>query len=88
MDRRWLEKTTASLAVILLFFLTFATILAVANLIFEWDIFPPGVEKFLYFILASCVAIIISSVLVNVMINLSMLASNSERLLHDKKEEL
>lgn len=82
MDRRKIEYITASLAVSLLFVMTLGAILAIANTMFNWDIFPPNIEKVLWFLLASCLAIIISSVLVNVMINLSIIASNSERFLN------
>lgn len=86
MNRRSIEHITASLAVSLLFIMTVGAILAIANTMFNWDIFPPNVEKVLWFFLASLLAIIISSVLVNVMINLSIIALNSERLLNHKKD--
>ncbi len=89
MDRRKLEQLTASLAVILLFFMTIGAILFSADQIFNWDIFPPDVEKLLGFLLVSMVAVIVSSVLVNVMINLSIIAANSEILTQKshKKDE-
>lgn len=86
MDRRRIEQITAALAVSLLFIMTIGAILAIANAMFNWDIFPPNVEKVLWFLLASLLAIIVSSVLVNVMINLSIIALNSERLLNHKKD--
>lgn len=78
MDRRKIEQLTASLAVTLLFFLTIGAILFAADLFFGWDIFPPDIEKLLGFILVSMLTIIISSVLVNIMLNLSIIAANSE----------
>lgn len=87
MDRRKIEQLTASLAVILLFFITIGAILAIANTIFAWDIFPPDVEKVLWFIFASCVAIIVSAVLVNIMLNLSIIALNAEVLAEKTKQE-
>lgn len=84
MNRRTIEKLTASIAVLLLFFITLGVIFTIADTTFNWDIFPPDVEKFLYFILGSCVAIIVSSVLVNVMINLSIIAINSDAIAHSK----
>lgn len=83
MDRRKIESFTASLAVFLLLFITVGSIIAIANTIFNWDIFPPDLEKILWFILASCVAVMVSSVLVNVMINISIIAINSEKLTKD-----
>ncbi len=86
MDRRRIEQWTASLAVLLLAFMTIGGILAIANGIFNWDIFPPDIEKFIWFILASCAVIIVASVLVNIMINLSIIAINSD-LIRERKEE-
>lgn len=84
MERRKLEQITASLAVTLLLFLTVGFILFMADQFFGWDIFPPDIEKALGFVLASCFVFIASCVLVNVMINLSIIAINSEKLLGDK----
>lgn len=86
MDRRKIEQITASLAVLLLFFMTIAGILAIANAFFNWDIFPPDIEKFLWFIFTSCLIVIISSVLVNIMINISIIAINFDLFLEDKKK--
>ncbi len=84
MDRRKLERMTASLAVFLLFFITIGGILVFADLFFNWDIFPPDVEKFISFLFVSVLAIIISSVLVNIMLNLSILAINSDLIAERK----
>lgn len=80
MDRRKIEQFTASLAVLLLFIMTVGAILAFANSIFQWDIFPPHIEKILWFVFISCLVIILSCVLVNIMINLGIIALNSDRL--------
>ena len=89
MDRRKIEQVTASLAVILLFCMTFIGILVIGDGFFSWDIFPPEIEKILAFIMASCAVIIFSSVLVNVMLNLSIIAINSDIFLrnHDSQEK-
>lgn len=81
MDRRKIENITASLAVLLLFAMTFDGILLMGDLFFNWDIFSPEVEKLIAFSMASCSVIIFSSVLVNVMLNLSIIAINSDELL-------
>jgi hypothetical protein len=78
MDRRKIENITAALAVLLLFVMTFTGILLMGDLFFNWDIFSPDVEKLIGFALASCGVIIFSSVLVNVMLNLSIIAINSD----------
>lgn len=82
MDKRRIERLTASLAVTLLFVNTIGAILAAANTFFNWDIFPPEIEKVIWFIFVSFLAIIISSVLVNIMINVSIIASNSNHKTH------
>ena len=83
MDRRKIEQTTASLAVFLLFFITIGIILFAADQIFNWDIFAPDIEKVLGFVLLASVVIIISSVLVNVMLNLSIIAINSDLFIEE-----
>lgn len=87
MDRRKIERTTASLAVVLLLFTTIGAILFAADMFFNWDIFPPGIEAFLGFILVSMVALIVSSVLVNVMLNLSIIALNSDLMAEKTKSQ-
>ncbi len=93
MDRRKIEQFTASIAVMLLFTITAFFILFIADQIFEWDIFTPAVEKVLGFVMASGVVIIITSILVNVMINFSIIAINFDMLVekftdtHDKKSK-
>lgn len=86
MDRHKIEELTASLAVILLFFLTISGILFIGDMFFDWDLFPPNIEKVLGFILLSTLVIIISSVLVNIMINVSIIAINSD-VLSKKKQD-
>lgn len=87
MDRRKIERITVSIAVVLLYFLTVGFILFTADSIFGWDIFPPDVEKAIGFILLSTLVIIISSVLVNVMINLSIIALNTEEMVENSKKK-
>lgn len=86
MDRRKIENITASLAVMLLFIMTVGGILFAADQFFNWDIFPPDIERVLGFMMVSMLAIIISSVLVNVMINLSIIALNSDYLVNREKQ--
>ena len=65
MTRKQLEKITATLVVILATMLAFGGTLIVANLIFEWDLFSPTVEKTLYFIATTSLIFIISAVIIN-----------------------
>jgi drug/metabolite transporter (DMT)-like permease len=80
MKRSRIEQTTASLAVTFLGLVTFGTILLVADTFFSWNIFPPSVEKILGFILISMFLIILSSVVVNIMINIGTIASTASYL--------
>jgi len=80
MNRRALEKITASLVVILASVFAFGLILLIANAIFEWDIFTPQLEKVLYFLMASVLVITLTATLVNVMLNLSRLASFAQAI--------
>ena len=82
-NRRKIEQLTSSLAVFLLFFLSVGLMIFFGDEFFSWNIFPPGIEKVLGFVMASSAVLIFSSVLVNVMINLSLIAKNSDRLLHE-----
>lgn len=92
-DRRKIEQFTASIAVFLLSIMTVIWILFMADQIFDWDIFPPSMEKVIGFIMISAVGIIFTSILVNVMINFSIIALNLDQLVekmitnHGKKSK-
>jgi len=79
MKKKLIEQITSSIAVILLFLMTFTGITFFADLSFNWDLFPPNIETFLGFIMISGLIIIISSVMINIMINISIIATNSEK---------
>lgn len=73
-NRIWLEKITTSLAVVLLGFLVVALTMAVANEVFQWDLFPIAVEKAAIVLIACCFLLIVSSVIINIMINIGRIA--------------
>lgn len=83
MDRNKIEQLTSSLAVFLLLVLSVGFIVFFGDQFFSWDIFPPDVEKVLGFVMVSGAVLIFSSVLVNVMINLSLIAQNMSAILED-----
>lgn len=89
MSRTLLEKITASMVVVLLTTLAVGFIFMIANLIFEWDLFTPSVEKILYFLMVSMLVIILSATLINIMLNISRLAHFSQvmakKMLESKK---
>lgn len=85
-DRKKIEQVTASIAVFLLAFITIGAILFTADMFFNWDIFPPDVEKVLGFLLLSTLVLIFSSVLINVIINVSIIAINTEELIKQDRK--
>ncbi len=89
MNRDSIERTTASLVVLLLTTFSLGLILIVANLIFQWDIFPPGVEQLLYFLGIAILIITLSCALINIMLNISRLAFFAQHIAQhfsDKKK--
>lgn len=82
MNKTKLEQLTSSIAVTFLSFLTIGGIFLLADTIFRWDIFPPDVEKALSFIMLSLGFIIFSSVIVNIMLNVSIIASTLREIIH------
>ena len=80
MDKRHIEQATSSLAVTFLSVVTVAVILLTADTIFDWNLFPPYIEKTLGFVLVSMGLIIFSSVIVNIMLNISLIADTLQKL--------
>ena len=73
MSRELLERITASLVVFLITVFSFGAILMFANTIFQWDLFPPVIEKIIYFLgFVTFVAAVASSI-INLMLNVSRL---------------
>jgi hypothetical protein len=88
MNRNTLERLTASLVVLLITIFMFGVILIFANLIFQWDIFTPFVEKIMYFLALVFLVVILACTLVNIMLNISRMAHFSEKItekLYEKK---
>lgn len=48
-------------------------ILMFANAIFQWDLFPPGIEKIIYFLGFAIFAVAMASSIINLMLNVSRL---------------
>jgi hypothetical protein len=86
MDKLKLERLTSSIAVTFLSILTVGGIILLADSIFGWDIFPPDLEKALAFIMVSLGFIIFSSVIVNIMLNVSIIASALREFIHKKHD--
>lgn len=73
-DRTKLEKLTLSLATTLLAAMVFILTLVVANYAFSWDLFPKFIEKAGLVILICSFFTIVSSVIINIMINVGRIA--------------
>jgi len=82
MNKIKLEQLTSSIAVTFLAILTVGGIILIADTIFGWDIFSPDVEKALSFFMLSLGFIIFSSVIVNIMLNVSIIASALREIIH------
>ncbi len=87
MNKNTIERITSSLAVIFLSFTTFATIFFMADQIFNWDIFPASFEKIIGFILFALFLIIVSSVVVNIMINIGIIANTFQEYFENNKNQ-
>ena len=87
MKRQKIEQITVSISVLLLFMMTLVGITFFFFFFFGWDLFTPQTEKILGFFMLSGLVLIISSTLVNVMINLSIIAINSEKFLSKPKKD-
>lgn len=74
LNRYRLEMFCTFVAVMILFAMTAIVILAIADETFYWNIFPPGIEKVLVFLIGALGVILGSCVLVSIMINLSIIA--------------
>lgn len=85
MDRLKIEKVTASLAIIFLTLTTFGVILFTADQFFSWDLFSPQVQTAIGFILLSSALVIFSSVVVNIMLNISIIAEVAQKMLRKDK---
>lgn len=85
MNKQKIEQATASLAITFLTIATIAVILLIADQFFNWDLFPPSFETALGFILVSMGLIIFSSVIVNIMLNISLIAATLQEFTHDRR---
>lgn len=80
MSRELLERVTASLVVFLIAVFTFGAVLMFANTIFQWDLFPPPVEKMLYFLGFVVFAVAVASAIINLMLNVSRLTFFAQKI--------
>ena len=73
MSRELLERITASLVVFLITVFSLGAILMFFNAIFQWDLFPPAIEKIIYFLGFVTFVVTVASSIINLMLNVSRL---------------
>lgn len=81
-----LERITSSLVISLTMIVAFGAILLIADSIFAWDVFPPGVSLALYFIGASSLVVIMAATLINLMLSVSRISESIGMLVSEKIE--
>lgn len=74
MNRKSLEATSTSLAVLVLGFLAFLTICAVFDQVLDWDLLSGTLEKVAALIFSSLAILLGACVLVSIMLNISIIA--------------
>ena len=83
MNRKQIESITASVAVILITFGTLGSLLFSGDQFFNWDLFTPLQEKRIGFALVSTIGIVVATTLINIIMNLSMIADNLTTGMHE-----
>ncbi len=79
-NKRRIETACIILAFFLVLLMTFLLILAIADQIFQWDIFPPLIERIGIFIMISITLIIGACSIINFMVNFSLISMSLETL--------
>ncbi len=78
------ESFTISSALVTIVVLIFVTTFTVADTMFNWDIFPVEIQQFLAVFSVMCASIVAGAFLLNVMVNLSRIASSTEEIARNK----
>lgn len=82
MTREKIEQICTSIGVISLLVLAFAAIVAMADLIFRLDLLPENLERFAFLLMAILFIVVVASVLVSIMMNISIIAHRMTRILN------
>ena len=86
-NRRKIETICIVLSSFLIVFITFFCILGLADGIFNWDVLPKSLENFAVLIMASIGLIILACFLLNIMVNLSLISINMEKIYNKLNEK-
>jgi len=87
MDRKRLEATCTSLAVLLLGLLVFLSIFAVFDEILDWDILSRGWEKVAALIISTLGIMLGGCVLVSIMLNISIISEKLSRFVDELEDD-
>ncbi|TGL76921.1 hypothetical protein [Leptospira yasudae] len=87
MDRKNLENLSTSIGVISLFVMTITGILTFADVLFKLDLLPERWEKVGFLFIAIFFVLSVSSVLVSIMLNISIIALSIHDFLNLKKKD-
>lgn len=86
METKKLENLVTKTGVSLLFFLTFVGILFVFDLAFNLDLFSNSMKKAVGVLLGIVCVLVVCSVLVSLMLNVSRIANSVESISNNQKE--
>jgi len=86
-NKRKIETTCILLSFFLIIILAFLLIIAIADTIFHWDIFPKEIEKIMILFMAASGVIIAACFILSLMVNLSLISSNLEKIADSFKPE-
>lgn len=90
-DNRKIADNCTFIAYSLTIIICFLGIIAIADLIFRWDILSGNVQRLAYLIMWASIVIIVSTFLISLMVNLNIISSSmeniSEKLITQKEDE-
>lgn len=74
MDRHKLESSATVAALVLLLVMILGGVIAIADVVFRWDLLSEGLERVAIFLMVTLFVLLLACVLVSVMLNLSIIA--------------
>lgn len=86
-NKKSLESTTIAIGLITIYISVIAITLSIADVVFSWDIFTPQVQKFMYVVVAFLGLLVMSSFILNLMINMSMISANLDYIARNLKQK-
>ena len=81
------ESFITKMGVYILFILTFIGIIAVFDIAFSWNMFSESLELATGVFIGVCFILVVSSVLVSTMLNVSRIANSIEEIAKNKNNE-